>query len=206
MGLCYKDIILCSLSGYFVSTFSFLEVFFIYNNKPIKKDETLVNEEIRFKEVLLIGAEGHQYGVKPTKEAQYIAQRENLDLVCVAPTATPPVCKLMNYSKFRYEQQRKAREAKKNQKVVELKEVRLSAVIDTHDFETKLRHGIKFLADGNKVKISIRLPYRAGAPLINQGKEVIHTYLSRCVEVGDPEKDIAVEGRNLSITVSPKKK
>ena len=129
-----------------------------------------------------------------------------MDLVCVAPQSTPPVCKLMNYSKFRYEQQRKAREAKRNQKVVELKEVRLSAVIDTHDFETKLRHGIKFLSDGNKVKISIRLPYRAGLPLITQGKEVIRNYLARCNEVGDPEKDIAVEGRNLSITVSPKKK
>ena len=85
----------------------------------MKKDETLVNEEIRFREVLVIGAEGFQYGVKGIKEALMIAQKENMDLVCVAPQSTPPVCKLMNYSKFRYEQQRKAREAKRNQKVVE---------------------------------------------------------------------------------------
>ncbi|MDP2426380.1 MAG: translation initiation factor IF-3 [Candidatus Izemoplasmatales bacterium] len=187
--------------------FNIQEVFFIYNNKqPVRKDETLINEDIRFKEVLLIGVDGFQFGTKPTREALYIAQKENLDLVCVAPTATPPVCKLMNYSKFRYEQQRKAREAKKNQHIVELKEIRLSAVIDTHDFETKLRHGQKFLSDGNKVKISIRLPYRAGVPLITQGKEVIRSYIAGCAEVGDPERDIVQEGRNLSITVSAKKK
>jgi len=194
-------------SGYSVSTFFIPEVFEIYNNKqPMKKDDAIINENIRAKEVLLIGAEGFQYGVKSIKEALFIASKEQLDLVLVAPGATPPVCKLMNYSKYRYEQQRQAREAKKKQHIVELKEVRLSAVIDTHDFETKLRHGVRFLQDGDKVKVSVRLPNRFGLPLINQGKDVIRNYLAGLTEVGDPERDIVQEGRNLSITVQPKKK
>jgi translation initiation factor IF-3 len=172
----------------------------------MKKDDAIINENIRAKEVLLIGVDGYQFGVKSIKEALFIASKESLDLVMVASGAIPPVCKLMNYSKYRYEQQRQAREAKKKQHIVELKEIRLSAVIDTHDFETKLRHTIKFLQDGDKVKVSIRLPYRAGLPLMTQGKEVIRSFLARTIEVGDSEKDITQEGRNLSITVSPKKK
>jgi len=184
-----------------------MEVFHIYNNtKPVKKDDTLINEDIRLKEVLVIGADGVTYGLKPIREALYIANREGLDLVLVAPTATPPVCKLLDYSKFRYEQQRKAREAKKNQHIMDIKEIRLTAVIDTHDFETKVRNGAKFLGDGDKLKISVRLPNRAGAMLIQQGKDVLRKFAALCIEVGELEKDIIHEGRNLIMVLAPKKK
>jgi translation initiation factor IF-3 len=185
-----------------------MEVFnILYNNaKPVKKDDILVNDEIRVREVLLIGQEGFQYGIRPTREALSIAQQEGMDLVMVAPTAKPPVCKLMDYSRFRYEQQRKAREAKKNQKVVEIKEIRLTAVIDTHDFETKVRNGVKFLEKGDKLKVSIRLPYRAGQILIQQGREVLLRFLAKCEEVGEIEKDLVHEGRNIIMVINPRKK
>jgi len=183
-----------------------LHIIYNINQRPVKKDETPINEEIRFKEVLLIGADGTQFGVKSTREALSIAQREGLDLVLVAPNAKPPVCKLMDYRKFRYEQQRKAREAKKNQRVMELKEIRLTAVIDTHDFETKLRNGLKFLEKGDKLKVSVWLPYRAGDILIGQGREVLRRFMAGCEEVGVIEKDIAHEGRYLTMVLTPKKK
>jgi translation initiation factor IF-3 len=185
--------------------FNTLEVFNIYNNKPIKKDDTLINEAISEKEVLLIGNDGTQLGIKPTREALFIAQREGLDLVLIAPTARPPVCKLLDYSKYRYEQQRKAKEARKNQKIVELKEISFTAVIHTHDFETKVRNGIKFLEHGDKLKITVRLPNRAPAILIQQGKEVLTNFANKCALVGDPEKAIAQEGRYLSQILAPKK-
>lgn len=182
-------------------------MFQIYNNtKPVKKDETLINDEIRAKEVLVIGAEGQQYGVKPIREALFIASKEGLDLVLIAPQATPPVCKLLDYSKYRYEQQRKAREAKKNQHIIDIKEIRLTAVIDTHDFETKVRNGSKFLASGDKLKISVRLPNRAGAMLIQQGKDVLRNFCAAVSEVGEMEKDIIHEGRNLIMVLASKKK
>lgn len=125
--------------------------------------------------------------------------------MCVAPRSKPPVCKLMNYSKYRYEQQRKAREAKKNQKVVELKEIRMTAVIDKHDFETKLRNGNKFLSKGNKLKVSIRLPYRFVPALVTQGKELLNTFAEGCVEFGEVESRIKHDGRYISMVLGPKK-
>jgi len=183
-----------------------LHIIYNINQRPVRKDDTQINEEIRLREVLLIGADGTQYGLITTREALQIASREGLDLVLVAPTAKPPVCKLMDYRKFRYEQQRKAREAKKNQRIVELKEIRLTAVIDTHDFETKLRNGIKFLDKGDKLKVSVWLPYRAGEMLIQQGREVLKRFMAGCEEVGVLEKDIAHEGRYLTMVMTPKKK
>ncbi len=127
-------------------------------------------------------------------------------MVCVAQTAKPPVCKLMDYSKYRYEQQRKAREAKKHQKVVELKEIRMTAVIDTHDFETKLRNGNKFLSKGDKIKVSVRLPYRFVPALVVQGKKVLTDFAEGCVELGDVESNIKHDGRYISMVLGPKKK
>ncbi len=161
---------------------------------------------VRFREVRLVGNEGHQYGIVSSREAQKIAQNEGFDLVCVAPTAKPPVCKLMDYSKYRYVQQRKAREAKKHQKTVELKEIRMTAVIDTHDYETKLRNGNKFLAKGNKLKVSIRLPYRFVPELVKQGKELLAKFAEGCSEVGDVESKIKHDGRYISMVLGPKKK
>ncbi len=178
-----------------------------YNNqKPVTKDNTLINENIRFKEVRLIGNEGHQYGVVSSREANRIAQEEGFDLVCVAPQSKPPVCKLLDYSKYRYEQQRKAREAKKHQKIVEVKEIRMTAVIEKHDFETKLRNANKFLSKEDKVKVSIRLPYRFVAALVQQGKDVLQQFADGCSEHGDIESQIKHDGRYISMVLGPKKK
>ena len=175
------------------------------NEKPVKKDKTIINEMVRFREVRLVGADGYQYGIVSSRDAQKIAQNEGLDLVCVAVTAKPPVCKLMDYSKYRYEQQRKAREAKKHQKTVELKEIRMTAVIDTHDYQTKIKNGQKFLVKGNKLKVSIRLPYRFVPALVKQGRELLQTFAKECEEIGDVESRIKHEGRYISMVLGPKK-
>lgn len=178
----------------------------LYNNqKPVKRDNTLVNDKVRFREVRLIGDDGYQYGIVSSREANRLAQDKGFDLVCVAPRSKPPVCKLMDYSKYRYEQQRKAREAKKHQKTVELKEIRMSAVIDTHDFETKLRNGNKFLGKGNKLKVSIRLPYRFVPALVVQGKELLKQFADGVSEVGEVESRIKHDGRYISMVLGPKK-
>jgi translation initiation factor IF-3 len=179
----------------------------LYNNqKPVRKDNTLVNDRVRFREVRLVGDDGYQYGIISSREANSIASTKGFDLVCVAPSAKPPVCKLMDYSKYRYEQQRKAREAKKHQKVVELKEIRMTAVIDTHDFETKLRNGNKFLGKGNKLKVSVRLPYRFVPALVVQGKALLKRFAEECIEFGEVESRIKHDGRYISMVLGPKKK
>ena len=160
---------------------------------------------IRFKEVLLIGYDGKQYGLKSSSDALTIAMNEGYDLVCVAPNANPPVCKLLDYSRYRYEQQKRSKEAKKNQKVMERKEVRLSPVIDTGDFETKLKMGRKFLEKGNRLKVSIRFTGRM-MPYQNQGREMISKYVDACLDIANKEKDIVMEGRMMSIDISPKSK
>ena len=118
----------------------------------------MVNDEIRVKEVRLIGVDGEQLGVTPIREAMQLATELNLDLVNVAPTAKPPVCRIMDYGKFRYEQQKKEKEARKNQKVVEIKEVRFSATIDEHDYQTKLRNVVNFLNDARQSEMYRSLP------------------------------------------------
>ncbi len=118
----------------------------------ISKQELQINEEIRDKEIRVIGADGAQLGIMSARDALNLAAEKNLDLVKIAPQATPPVCKIIDYGKYRFEQAKREKEAKKNQRVVEIKEIRLSLNIDTHDFETKRNHAIRFLNDGNKVK------------------------------------------------------
>lgn len=162
-----------------------------------------INEEIRDQELRVISEEGEQLGIMSAEEAQKIADEKNLDLVKISPQAKPPVCKIMDYGKFRYEKEKREREAKKNQKVIEIKEIRLSLNIDTHDFETKLNHAKRFLADGNKVKFSIRFRGREMAhPEI--GKEV----MARAVEaLGDAaviEKPAKLEGRQMLMFAAPK--
>ncbi len=155
---------------------------------------------------MVIGADGFQYGEKSIQEANRLAKEQGYDLVLVAPNAKPPVCKLMDYSKFRYEQQRKAREAKKHQKIVEVKEIRMTAVIDTHDFETKLRNAHKFLEKSDKLKVTVRLPYRANQALVDQGKDVLTRFQAGLVEVGELENRITHDGRFLSMVLNPTKK
>ena len=174
-----------------------------YNNQQTNDD--LVNEKIRFKEVLVIDQNGDQLGVKSSREALDIAYDANLDLVCVAPNAKPPVCRIMDFGKYRFEQQKKAREMKKNSKVVTLKETQLSVTIDTHDKNVKLKRTLKWLEEGNKVKVAIRFRGRQLAH-VDLGKKVIDDFVEECAEVGQIEKPAKLEGRTLTAILAPKKK
>jgi translation initiation factor IF-3 len=183
---------------------NYMEVTFI--NKPAdkKRNDGLVNDDIRAREMMVISDNGEQLGVLPRNQALDIAEERKLDLVLVAPNAKPPVAKLMDYNKFKYDQQKKAREAKKKQHVVTVKELRLSPKIDTHDFETKLRNGRKFLEKGDKLKISIRFRGREMA-YTNQGREVMLDFAKRCEDLADIEARPKQDGRTMIMTLMPKK-
>lgn len=164
----------------------------------------MINSEIKDAEVRLIGPDGEQLGIVSNKDAQRIADEHNLDLVKIAPQAKPPVCRVMDYGKHKFELAKKEKEARKNQKVVSIKEVRLSPNIDEHDFNTKVNQGIKFLKSGDKVKVSVRF----------RGREITHSSLGKdlllrvqdaMAEVGVVEKGIKLEGRNMAMFVIPKK-
>ena len=170
---------------------------------PIATKELQINEQIRDSEVRLIGSDGEQLGVVPTREAQRLADEKELDLVKIAPTATPPVCRIMDYGKFKFEQAKRDKEAKKNQHIVELKEVRLSLNIDVADFNTKAKHALRFLQEGNKVKVSIRFRGREmGHPEI--GLETMKRFAEVCSEVAAVEKPAKMEGRNMLMFLAPK--
>ena len=175
-----------------------------FDNRKPKQPDDLVNERVRFKEVLVIDQNGDQLGVKSSREALDIAYDANLDLVCVAPNATP-VCRIMDFGKYRFEQQKKAREMKKNSKVVTLKETQLSVTIDTHDKNVKLKRTLKWLEEGNKVKVAIRFRGRQLAH-VDLGKKVIDDFVEECAEVGQIEKPAKLEGRTLTAILAPKKK
>ena len=162
-----------------------------------------LNEDILDKEIRLIGAEGQQLGIMSSQEALKIADEQGLDLVKISPQAVPPVCKLMNYGKFRFEQSKKEKEARKNQHVVEIKEIRMSPGIDVGDFNTKLKNAQKFIADGNRVKVSVRFRKRAIAhPQI--GEELLKRFQEACKEVGVVDKPAKMEGRSMVMFISPK--
>ena len=170
---------------------------------PIATKELQSNEQIRDSEVRLIGSDGEQLGVVPTREAQRLADEKELDLVKIAPTATPPVCRIMDYGKYRFEQSKREKEARKNQHIVELKEVRLSLNIDVADFNTKAKHALRFLQEGNKVKVSIRFRGREmGHPEI--GLETMKRFAEVCSEVAAVEKPAKMEGRNMLMFLAPK--
>lgn len=179
-------------------------IFINLNNQETKKkqDDTLVNEAIRFKEVRLIDKDGTQLGIMSAKEAQKIARDQDLDLVCVAPMAKPPVCRIMDYGKYRYEQQRHARETKKNQKIIEVKEIRLTPVIDIHDFETKLRNAQKFLEKGNKVLVSVRFRGRM-MKFTDQGVEVLDKFAKALEGIAKVEGKGNVENKQIQMTLAP---
>ncbi|MBC8545538.1 translation initiation factor IF-3 [Clostridiaceae bacterium NSJ-31] len=169
----------------------------------ISNKELLINEEIRDKEIRVIGATGEQLGIMQTRDAMNMAMEKNLDLVKIAPQATPPVCRIMDYGKYRFEQAKREKEAKKNQKVIETKEVRLSLNIDTHDFETKLNNALKFLKAGNKVKVSIRFRGREMAHW-QLGEGLMKKFAEACAEVGTVDKLPKMEGRSMVMFVSAK--
>ncbi len=171
---------------------------FVISNKDL-----MINEEIRDKEVRVIGANGDQLGVMSSKEALNIAEQNGMDLVKIAPQATPPVCKIMDYGKYKFELAKRDRETKKNQKVVNIKEIRLSPSIDTNDFNTKVNHTLKFLKSGDKVKITVRF----------RGREVNHSSLGKVLldkfaeaieDVAVVEKNAKLEGKNMFMVIAPK--
>lgn len=168
----------------------------------ISKD-MYVNEGIRARELRLIDHNGDQLGVKTRNEALEIAARVNLDLVLVAPQAKPPVARIMDYGKFKFEQQKKDREIRKNQKVINMKEVRLSPTIDEHDFQTKLRNAIKFLEKGDKVKASIRFKGRAITHK-EIGQRVLDRFAEACAEVSSVEQKPKMDGRSMFLVLAPK--
>ena len=169
-----------------------------------RKDAGLVNEEIRARQVMVITDTGEKLGVLDTREALNLAWDKNLDLVLVAPTAKPPVAKFIDYNKYRYEQQRKQREAKKHQKIVSLKEIRLSPKIDIGDFNTKLKNGRKFLEKGDKLKISIRFRGREMA-YTSKGRQVMMDFAKQVEDIASIENRPVQDGRNMFMTLSPKK-
>ena len=162
-----------------------------------------LNEDIRDSEIRLIGSTGEQLGIMSAAQAQRIADEQGLDLVKISPQATPPVCKLMDYGKYRFEQGKREKEAKKNQHVVEIKEVRMSPGIDVGDFNTKLKNAQKFLADGNRVKISVRFRGREMAHT-EIGRDLLVRFADQCAEAATLDKEPKLEGRNMSIFLSPK--
>lgn len=162
-----------------------------------------VNDGIRAREVRLIDHQGEQLGVKTRNEALELAARVNLDLVLVAPQAKPPVARIMDYGKFKFEQQKKDREIRKNQKVINVKEVRLSPSIDEHDFQTKLRNAIKFLEKGDKVKASLRFKGRAITHK-DIGQRVLDRFAEACAEVATVESKPKMEGRSMFLVLAPK--
>ena len=175
------------------------------SKKNNNKDKDLVNENIRFPEVLVIGPNGEQLGVMSSREAQFKANSYELDLLCVAPNATPPVCKILNYSKYRYDKQKKEKEAKKNQHTVEIKEVQLTPQIGFHDMETKAKMATKFLLAGNKVKVSMRFRGRQMTH-IDVGQEVMDKFIELLIDYAIIEKPATMDGRFMITILAPKKK
>lgn len=163
----------------------------------------MVNEGIRARELRLIAADGAQLGVKSKQEALQMAEQANLDLVLVAPKAKPPVAKIMDYGKYRFELQKKQREARKKQKVINVKEVRLSPTIDTNDFNTKMKNARKFLSKGDKVKVSIRFKGRAITHK-EIGREVLERFAAETADVAAVESKPKMDGRSMFLMLAPK--
>ena len=164
----------------------------------------MINEQIRDKEVRLVGADGEQLGIVSSMEAQKIADEAGLDLVKIAPNAKPPVCKVIDYGKYRYEMARKEKDAKKKQKTVELKEIRLSPNIEANDLNTKVNAAKKFLAKGNKVKITLRFRGREMAHM-NSSKHILDDFAESLADVAVVEKAPKVEGRSIGMVLAEKR-
>ena len=179
--------------------FYFSEVFLIANAAH------QINEEILDREVRLIGDDGEQLGIMSSAEALKIAEERELDLVKIAPGSNPPVCRIMDYGKYRFEQAKREKEAKKNQRVIEIKEIRMSPSIGDNDFNTKLRAGQKFLAEGNRLKVTIRFRGREMAHT-NIGEQLLKDFAAKCSDVANMDKNPKLEGRNMSMFLSPKQK
>ena len=163
----------------------------------------LLNDEIQEPEVRLISETGEQLGIMSSEAALAIAEERDMDLVLISPQAKPPVCRIMDYGKFRFEQTKKEKEARKNQRIIEVKEIRMSPSIDTNDFNTKLKNGQKFLLDGDRLKVTVRFRGREMAHT-HIGEELLNDFAEKCKEVATLDKNPKLEGRNMSIFLSPK--
>ena len=163
-----------------------------------------INDEIRAKEVRLVGADGEQLGIFSLESAQKAAYDKGLDLVLMAPQANPPVCRIMDYGKYRFERDKKEKEARKKQQTVEVKEIQLSCRIDTHDFDTKVNHAHRFLTAGNKVKVILKF---RGREMTHQdfGREMLARFEEACKDVGIVDKKPTLDGRFMSMMVNPLK-
>lgn len=166
--------------------------------------DLMINEQIRDKEVRVVGEDGEQLGIMSSKEAQKIADEAGLDLVKIAPTAKPPVCKIVDYGKYKYEQTRKEKEAKKKQKAIEVKEIRLSPNIDTNDLNTKMNAARKFIAKGDKVKVTLRFRGREMAHMANS-KHILDDFAEDLSDVAVIEKEPKVEGRSMIMVLAEKR-
>ena len=186
-------------SGAYASVFFFEQI----NGGCVFINDLMINEEIRDREVRVVNSQGEQLGIMPTAQALKLAEEMQLDLVNIAPAAHPPVCKLMDYGKYRFEMSKKEREIKKNQKVIETKEVRLSATIEDHDIDVRYRQAIKFLQDGNKLKVTIRFRGRQIAHS-EIGTDVMDEFAERIRDYGVVERRPMVEGRNMTMMVAPR--
>ena len=187
----------CVKRSFFVCKFIFRGCFGISNIVH------QLNEEIRDSEIRLIGSGGEQLGIMSAAQAQHIADEQGLDLVKISPQATPPVCKLMDYGKYRFEQSKREKESRKNQHVVEIKEVRMSPGIDIGDFNTKLKNAQKFLSEGNRVKVSVRFRGREMAHT-EIGRDLLLRFAEQAAEAATMDKEPKLEGRSMSIFLSPK--
>ena len=168
-----------------------------------KPQETQINQSIRDPEIRVIGSNGEQLGIMSAREANELAEKEGLDLVKISPSANPPVCKIMNYGKYLFDKQKREKEQRKNQKIVELKEVQLSMTIEQHDIDIKAKHATKFLLNGDKVKVSIRMSGRQQA-YSDRGVETENAFAKSLEEISVIEKPAKVEGRNIIMILAPK--
>ena len=166
--------------------------------------DLMINEQIRDREVRVIGADGEQLGIMSSREALNIAQEADLDLVKIVPTANPPVCKIINYGKYRYEQGRREKEAKKKQKTIEVKEIRLSPNIDVNDLNTKVGAARKFIEKGNKVKVTLRFRGREMAHM-QSSKHILDDFAEQLKDVASVDKPPKIEGRNMTMFLTEKR-
>ena len=178
-------------------------LFLIGGACSISKVVHQLNEDINDREIRLIGENGEQMGIVSSAEALHIAEERGLDLVKISPQAVPPVCKLMNYGKYRFEQSKREKEARKNQHVVEIKEIRMSPGIDTNDLNVKMRNAMKFLKEGNRVKVTVRFRGREMAHT-EIGEQLLVRFGEGCAEVANVEKSPKLDGRHMSLFLSPK--
>ena len=169
----------------------------------VKQQETQINSAIRDPEVRVIGSNGEQLGIMSSKEANEIAEKEGLDLVKISPSANPPVCRIMDYGKYLFDKTKREKEQRKNQKIVELKEVQLSMTIEQHDVDIKAKNAVKFLNNGDKVKVSIRMSGRQQA-YFERGIETENRFAESLSEIAVIEKPAKVEGRNIIMILAPK--